>query len=123
MRFEGFLSEEDLIAAFTAADVFVLPSEWEAFGIVLLEAMACRTPCICSDLGGPPEVVVDGETGFLVAPEDPPALAEALQWLREHRKQAWAMGIAGRERAQRLFSREAFLRDYQEVLDDTLVGV
>ncbi len=59
VRFEGFLSEDDKIAAYTDADVFALPSEWEAFGIVLLEAMACNTPCVCADRGGAPEVLED----------------------------------------------------------------
>lgn len=104
VRFEGFLSEEDLVAAFTAADVFVLPSEWEAFGIVLLEAMACRTPCICSDLGGPPEVVLDGETGIVAPYADEGSWNEALLRLIGDPGLRERMGEVGRKRAMEEFS-------------------
>ena len=104
MRFEGFLSEEDLLAAFTAADVFVLPSDWEAFGIVLLEAMACKTPCICSDRGGQPEVVVDGETGIVAPYAEEEAWKTALLELVGDPGRRRRMGEAGRKRAMGEFS-------------------
>jgi glycosyltransferase involved in cell wall biosynthesis len=104
VRFEGFLSEEDLLAAFTAADVFVLPSDWEAFGIVLLEAMACKTPCICSDRGGQPEVVVDGETGIVAPYAEEGAWKTALLELVGDPERRRRMGEAGRKRAMGEFS-------------------
>ena len=122
-QFVGLVEPERIPAMIGAMDALVHASLREGLARALPQALIAGKPVISYDVDGAREVVIPGETGFLVAPEDPPALAEALQWLREHRKQAWAMGIAGRERAQRLFSREAFLRDYQEVLDDTLVGV
>jgi glycosyltransferase involved in cell wall biosynthesis len=59
-------------------DVFVLPSSWEAFPISILEAMACGVPQVATDVGGTAEALVDGQTGRLVPPHDPPALADAV---------------------------------------------
>ena len=58
-------------------DLFLLPSETESFGLAALEALACGVPVVASNVGGLPEVVRHGETGLLVPPRDPPALARA----------------------------------------------
>jgi len=97
VRFEGFLGERDLLAAYTAADVLVLPSEWEAFGIVLLEAMACRTPCVVSDRGGAREVIEDGVTGMVAPFGDRAAWESALLRLLQDDRSRRAMGERGRE--------------------------
>lgn len=104
VRFEGFLEEADMLAAYVAADVFVLPSDWEAFGIVLLEAMACRTPCVVADRGGPKEVVVDGETGIVAPYGDEGAWKETLLQLIGDASLRKRMGEAGRKRAMGEFS-------------------
>jgi glycosyltransferase involved in cell wall biosynthesis len=103
VRFEGFLSEEDMIAAYTDADVFVLPSEWEAFGIVLLEAMACRTPCVCADRGGAPEVIEDGITGHVAPYGDVEAWTMTLLDMLGDDEQRSLMGDAGRQRVRERF--------------------
>jgi len=87
--------------------VFACPSLYEPLGIVNLEAMACETAVVASRVGGIPEVVADGETGVLVPPDDPAALAEALNALVRDPGRAAAMGRAGRERAVTEFSWEA----------------
>jgi alpha-maltose-1-phosphate synthase len=81
------------------ATAFVCPSVYEPLGIVNLEAMACGTAVVASKVGGIPEVVADGETGLLVPPDDPEALAEALNALARDPERANAMGEAGRQRA------------------------
>lgn len=63
---QEMLPRQEVIQVLTHADVFVCPSIYEPFGLVNLEAMACETPVVASDVGGIPEIVVDGETGFLV---------------------------------------------------------
>ncbi|HUI38644.1 MAG TPA: glycosyltransferase family 4 protein [Thermoplasmata archaeon] len=79
VRFPGFVADEALLgAAFAAARLFVLPSDYEAFGLVLLEALARGTPVVASRVGGIPEVVEEGRAGRLVAPGDAPGLAQAL---------------------------------------------
>jgi starch synthase len=76
---------------------------YEPLGIVNLEAMACGTAVVASKVGGIPEVVADGDTGLLVPPDDPEALAESITVLTRDPDRAKAMGAAGRERASTLF--------------------
>jgi len=93
------LPKPEVIQFLTHATVFAIPSIYEPLGIVNLEAMACGTAVAGSRTGGIPEVVADGETGLLVPPDDPPALAEALNALLRDPARARAMGQAGRKRA------------------------
>jgi starch synthase len=99
------LPREELIALLSSAAVFVCPSVYEPLGIVNLEAMACETAVVASSVGGIPEVVVDGETGLLVAydADDPGAfetgLADAMGDLLADPARARALGAAGRARA------------------------
>jgi glycosyltransferase involved in cell wall biosynthesis len=122
VRFEGFLPERELLAAYTAADVFVLPSEWEAYGLVLLDAMACGTPCVVSDRGGPQEVVEDGRTGLVLPYGDRDAWRTALLGLLQDPGRAGGMGRAAREHtmAERTWSRtvDRVERIYQTVLEE-----
>ena len=98
------LPKPAIIQLLTHATVFACPSVYEPLGIVNLEAMACGTAVVASRVGGIPEVVADGETGLLVPPDDPAALAEAVNALLEDPGRAAAMGQAGRTRAVAEFS-------------------
>jgi glycosyltransferase involved in cell wall biosynthesis len=89
--------------ALAAFDIYVLPSTFEPFGIGLLEGMAAGLPTVATRVGGMPEIVRDGETGYLVEPADPTALADALQPLVTDPDLRQRMGSAGRARA-RMFS-------------------
>jgi glycosyltransferase involved in cell wall biosynthesis len=106
---DHFISREDLIRLHSHATVFVCPSVYEPFGLVILEAMACETPVVASRVGGIPEIVVEGETGYLVDldPADPNGftdrLAERLEKLLGDPTLAAKMGKAGRERVVRHF--------------------
>jgi alpha-maltose-1-phosphate synthase len=93
------LPKHEVIQLLTHAAVFACPSVYEPLGIVNLEAMACGTAVVGSRTGGIPEVVADGETGLLVPPGEPQALAEALNALILDPDRAAAMGQAGRKRA------------------------
>ena len=115
VRFEGFLSERDMIAAYTDADVFVLPSEWEAFGIVLLEAMACKTPCVCADRGGAPEVLEDGVTGHVAPYGDVKAWTQGLMGLLDDEEGRRRMGAAGRRRVEERFVWPAIVDQIEQV--------
>jgi starch synthase len=98
------LPQREVIQLLTHATVFACPSLYEPLGIVNLEAMACGTAVVASRVGGIPEVVSDGETGLLVPPDDPGALAGALNALLADPGRAAAMGGRGRERAIADFS-------------------
>ncbi|UCF09104.1 MAG: glycosyltransferase family 4 protein [Thermoplasmata archaeon] len=103
--FTGHIKDDELFkSAFSACDVFVLPSEYEAFGIVLLEAMACEKPCVATNVGGVPEVVEGGKTGLLVDYGNPDKLAEAIAGLLGDEKKSKSMGRAGRERVRERFT-------------------
>jgi starch synthase len=95
----GMLAKREVIQLLTHATVFACPSLYEPLGIVNLEAMACGTAVVASRVGGIPEVVADGETGLLVPPGDPAALAGALNTLVGEPGRAAAMGHLGRKRA------------------------
>jgi glycosyltransferase involved in cell wall biosynthesis len=76
--------QDDLVPWLSCSDVFLLPSSEESFGLAALEAMACGVPVVVSRVGGLPEVVTDGDTGFLCAPEDLDGMAErAIHLLRD----------------------------------------
>ncbi|GAB6061509.1 glycosyltransferase family 4 protein [Deferrisoma palaeochoriense] len=92
----------------------------EGFGRVAAEAMACGVPVVASRVAGLSEVVADGETGLLVPPGDPAALAKALVNLLRNPAEAAALGRAGRARAERLFSLEAHVRAMEEVFREAL---
>jgi glycosyltransferase involved in cell wall biosynthesis len=98
VRLTGFLSDERLLAAaFREARLFALPSEYEAFGLVLLEALAQGTAVIASRVGGIPEVLEDGRAGRLVPPNEVEPLARALTDLYEDPRARAEMGRYGRE--------------------------
>jgi glycosyltransferase involved in cell wall biosynthesis len=88
------------------ADVFVLPSVQEGLSLSALEAMALGKPVVACRVGGTPEVVVDGETGLLVAPADPAELASALEQLLLNPDLAHDMGMAGQRRVRDAFDLE-----------------
>jgi glycosyltransferase involved in cell wall biosynthesis len=88
------------------ASLLVHPARWEGFGLVLLEAMLAGRAVVATEVSAIPEVVVDGETGLLVPPDDPQALARAIDRLLSDDGERERLGNAGRERAHAEFSVE-----------------
>ncbi len=117
-NFTGFLP--DIPAVMDALDIVVLCSDNEGFGRVLIEAMAAAKPVVATDSGGIPEIVVHGETGFLVPVRDVDAISEAVIYLLGHPEQAQAMGLAGRRRVEAMFTMEAHARAVETVFDEVL---
>ena len=87
---------EDVAPLLSVADVFLLPSETESFGLAALEAMACEVPVVASRVGGLPEVIEDGETGYLCPPGDVPAMVAACLRLGDAAVHAAMAGEARR---------------------------
>jgi glycosyltransferase involved in cell wall biosynthesis len=118
--FTGQISDEDLLKAYSAADVFVLPSRHEGFSIVLLEAMACRKPVITWRTSAMQYVVKDGETGFLVNPWQLAALTEAIRSLLSNKKLANVMGENGRKLVESEFTWKKVVDILEAVYEEVL---
>ncbi len=111
---------EKLPDYYSRASVLVLPSYYEAFPKVLIEAMACETPVITSRLGGTIDSVDEGVNGLLVPYADPDALAESMIILLQDEKLARRMGSRGRERVLRDFTWQAVASRIQTIYDEVL---
>jgi len=98
-----------------AMDIYVHPALSEPFGIAIAEAMYSGLPVVATKIGGIPEVVIDGETGFLVPPRDSKALSEAIITLIENPEMAKRMGEKGLEVAKSKFSGERYARDLENL--------
>jgi D-inositol-3-phosphate glycosyltransferase len=98
--FLGKRGQDTLPYYYSAADVLVMPSHYESFGMVALEAMACGTPVIASQVGGLAYLVKDGETGYHVPDQDPDALCEKLLILLDDAQQRQTMGLRAAEYAR-----------------------
>jgi glycosyltransferase involved in cell wall biosynthesis len=111
-----FTGRRDDIPAVTAAfDVAVLPSYREAQGLTILEAMALSRPVVASNVGGIPEMIHDGETGLLVPPHDPQALAGAIVRLLRDHQLADTLGRAGHDLVHDRFCVELMVKAVQEL--------
>ena len=112
-------ARHDIDACLGAMNVFVLSSVTEGLAMTLLEAMAASRPVVATRVGGNPEVIVDGASGFLVPPRDAGALADAIERVLRDPAHAAAMGAAGRQRAAQRFSLEAMVGNYAAIYEGT----
>lgn len=111
---------DDLPDLLATCDLFVLPSLCEGFGLAVAEAMACAKPVVASNIGGVNEVVVDRETGLLVSPADPPALASAIRTVLSDPILAERLGAAGKSRVHREFSAERMVERTTDIYEEIL---
>jgi len=118
VEFLGWQDRDGVAAQINACDVVVMPSRWEGFGLVAVEAMRAAKPVVASAVGGLADIVQDGVTGRLVPPDDPQALAAAL--LRDTPAALRRMGEAGRARFMWQYTSDrtanGLLRTYAHVL-------
>jgi glycosyltransferase involved in cell wall biosynthesis len=123
VQFVGPQPQSELAKLMANASVLVLPSVSEGLGRVIIEAMATGTPVIGSRVGGIPELVQDGVTGFLVPCGDESALAEKLRWILSNPDKSSAMGESGRAFVARLFSTESYLKGYKQIFEMAQPGI
>jgi N-acetyl-alpha-D-glucosaminyl L-malate synthase BshA len=118
-----FVGEQDLLVPLlSAADAFLLPSAQESFGLAALEAMACEVPVIASRVGGIPEVVQHGVSGFLHAPEDLDGMAQSAVQMLEDAELHRRIAQAARRTAVERFSDREIVPLYESYYEETLVA-
>jgi glycosyltransferase involved in cell wall biosynthesis len=116
-----FIGEyKDVPSLLGAMDCFVLPSLWEGFPIVLLEAMAAGVPIVATDIPGNDEAASSGKNGWLVPPASPSALAEKVLGLLNNLEQAATFARSSRERIHQEFTRAKMLASIQNVYQDVV---
>ena len=111
---------EDIRALLQDVDIFILPSLSEGLPLSVLEAMACAKPVVATNVGGIPEVIMDGQTGFSVPPRNPEALAEKILLLLKNKSFAEKFGRAGNERVRKEFTFENTWIKYQKLYEKCL---
>lgn len=120
--FPGHINHSELSNYFLSCNVFVAPSLYESFGLIYIEAMSYGRPVIGSSVGGVPEVIKDGETGFLVPPEDPLILADRILRLLNNKNLEIDMGRKSRKLIENNFTVEIMvqntLKAYSKLLND-----
>lgn len=112
----------DIPALLGLSDIFVLPTLNDALPTVLMESMAAGKPIVASNLGGVPEMVIDGENGLLVPLQDPQKLAQACMKLLEDPTGAVAMGETGKRMVTEHFSIEGQCRRLEEIYSEIIAG-
>lgn len=120
VEFTGHLSHEETLERVASADIAVLPSRAEAFGLAAAEAMALGRPVVVSDVGGLPEVVDHEVTGLVVPPDDVEALTGALTRLLDSPDLRHRLGAAAAESARKRFDFHRTVMDYVSLFDETL---
>jgi glycogen(starch) synthase len=116
----GRLPQAEVDRALQAADLFVAPSRYESFGLIFLEAMRWGTPVVGTTAGGIPEVVEHEKSGWLVPPESPDELANAIVRLLTTPELRAALGAGGRRRAETEFGVETMVRRMERVYADAI---
>jgi glycosyltransferase involved in cell wall biosynthesis len=117
--FTGF--RENIPEILASFDIFVLPSRSEGFGRVNLEAMAMGKPVVSTNVGGIPEVVLDGVTGILVPPGNSKSLSHAIMRLLNDPRLRASMGRKGRKRVEQHFTLHAHVQRIEEIYGETLL--
>lgn len=110
----------DVAEILSELDLLVLPSHSEGFGLVLVEAMAAGKPVIGTKVGGIPEIIEDGITGFLIPPHSPDKLAQAIIKILENPDLAHNMGSRGRQKAEIQFNLQQSINEIQKIYEQIL---
>ena len=118
VHYLGF--RQDIPAVMDACDVMLVPSNWEGFGLVVIEAMAAGIPCIASAVSSLPEIIIPEYNGLLVPPEDPPALAAAVERLHLNPELREQFRLHGLETVTKKFTVNQMLDCYENLFSQLL---
>ena len=114
------LKEDECVQLYSSAKVFVCPSVYEPFGIINLEAMACKTPVVASAVGGIKDVVIPEKTGLLVQPAEPKQISSAVNRLLKDKGLSERMGENGRARVEEKFSWTKIAQQTKELYESLI---
>ena len=115
-NFTGYINDEERLAhLYSAADLMVVPSRWEGFGLTALEASSCGTPVVAFDTSGLSDTVDHKETGFLAEPFEPDSLAEGIKWVLADEERTERLGEAARNKAVNRYSYSTIANEYFEL--------
>jgi N-acetyl-alpha-D-glucosaminyl L-malate synthase BshA len=116
-----FLGKQNALAQFLSlADLLLLPSETESFGLVALEALSCQVPVIATRVGGLPELIKDGETGYLFSVGDVEGMSKTALGLLQNEEKRKKMGKKGREIAQNRYAKDKIVSMYEDYYREVL---
>jgi glycosyltransferase involved in cell wall biosynthesis len=118
VRLLGSVSEERVFEGLQAAHLFVLASHREPLGVAIMEAMSCETPVIATNRGGVPELIDHGVDGYLVPPQDPKVLAEAIKYVAQDPYLAKRFSESGRAKVKRRFNSDLSALELKRMLED-----
>jgi len=114
-EFLDYVEESKLRELYSKCSIFVAPSVYESFGLIFLEAMRESKPVIGTNVGGIPEIIDDGENGFLIEPNDFKSLSQKLEFLLDNPNEITRLGKNGREKLEKVFSTESFVNNTLEI--------
>jgi N-acetyl-alpha-D-glucosaminyl L-malate synthase BshA len=120
IEFVGKQPQPRILEYLSAADLLLLPSQSESFGLAALEAMACEVPVIATRVGGIPEVVEEGETGYMLDVGDVAAMADAAMKILTDPQEHMRLARRGREVAVARFSTEKIIPQYEELYREVI---
>lgn len=120
VTFSGYVPNEKLVDVLNEADIFVLPSVHDSFGIVFVEAMACGLPCIGARSAGVPEVISENETGFLAKPEDAEDFYKCMEKLAKDKSILKKMGEKAHDLAHNKYNWEVMVDKYEELFKEMI---
>lgn len=120
VKFTGFINADSLPAHYREADLFVLPSQTESFGLVFAEAMATGLPVLATRVGGIPELIRSGTEGILVNPASPAEIRGTLEHLMQNRALLAEMGVAGRRRIEEKYTWRSVAKAYLDVYEEVV---
>ena len=116
----GTVPQPELMKIYQKSSIFILPSFWEAFPVVILEALSCETPVITTPVGGNPEVIRNFENGILVPVNNPLKLAEAINFMLDNKDNRTKMGQKGRELVTKNFSVEVIAKRLRKIYQEMI---
>jgi len=114
--------QSEIVPLLSASDLFLIPSQSESFGLSALEAMACDLPVVSSSVGGLPELIVHGETGYIAEIGDVERMAKYAIELLTNEQRYKLFSQAGRKRAAEVFNIEKIVDQYEAYYEKVLSG-